>query len=112
MQEQCVTFKIALLLRELGFDEECWASYDINYPFEKELFQFPVRRFTNNHVKAPLWQQAWKFLLNKLKNKYQFISYEIFSDDSGTVRYIDNDDLIDFKNQEDGILKLIELAKK
>lgn len=65
MKEQFVTYEIASKLKELGFDEECCASFDINYPSEQEIFQFPVRRFTNNHIKAPLWQQVIDWLRDK-----------------------------------------------
>jgi hypothetical protein len=60
MKEQFVTYEIALKLKELGFDEECWFYFS---PLTKELMcHSPIdeRNSTYKHkeVSAPLWQQA------------------------------------------------------
>ena len=66
-------------------------------------------------IAAPLWQQAWSFLLKKLDFYYPYLRIEIFSDYSGKLYHpkdVGIDGLeIDFDNKEQLILKLIELIK-
>ena len=60
MKEQFVTYEIALKLKELGFDEECFGLYK-----NKILFRY-YETFTwndfSNSIKAPLWQQVIDWL--------------------------------------------------
>lgn len=125
MKEQFCTYEIALKLKELGLDVECFAFYK-----DGELvmqYHLPnVRKFRTNSrylqlelkypdmpkyfCAAPTWQQAWSFILIKLTSKYKFISYTLYADSSGHVSYSDSD--FSFHIQEQGILKCIELWEK
>lgn len=81
MQEQFVTYEISLKLKELGFDEECLASYytddERNYskngeydvrkklsssidfdPFKNDFDNFYKNSDKDYYVAAPLWQQV------------------------------------------------------
>ena len=80
MENQFVTYEIALKLKELGFDEECIASYYTNikenntakYDVRKKLnASFDYNAFTDEddsgyirnsdkeyYISAPLWQQV------------------------------------------------------
>ena len=80
MEEQFATYEIALELKELGFDEECIASYYTNikenntakYDVRKKLnASFDYNAFTDEddsgyirnsdkeyYISAPLWQQV------------------------------------------------------
>jgi len=66
MQKQFVTYKIALALKELGFNEECFGFFDKDSEFNMfEYFDLERQNSTiqSNYggVKqctAPLWQQA------------------------------------------------------
>ena len=84
MEEQFVTYEIALKLKELGFDEKCIASYYTNikenntakYDVRKKLnASFDYNAFTDEddsgyirnsdkeyYISAPLWQQVQSFL--------------------------------------------------
>ena len=56
-----VPYELALKLKELGFDEECLGSFTINDCSLQidDMYSLP------SIVKAPLWQQAFDFILNK-----------------------------------------------
>ena len=71
MKEQFATYKIALKLRELGFDEACFGWYN-----KEATFIFPANntlhtsnsRITNTDLTAaPLWQQVEQWLFEKYK---------------------------------------------
>lgn len=61
MEKEFVSFKIALALKELGFDEECLGYFDVQskmfYLADKDEFNLH-KNFPSIIVAAPLWQQA------------------------------------------------------
>ncbi len=67
MKEQFVPYDLALKLEELGFDEDCfmeWYQHETGYA---ELFKNST--YLPKHIiPAPLWQQAFDWLLPKLSN--------------------------------------------
>jgi hypothetical protein len=70
MLYEFVPYEIALELKELGFDEECFSFYDTT---DKELHL--INRVYNNQLEgafiAPLYQQAFRWFMNK----HMFFSY-------------------------------------
>ena len=75
MKEQFVTYEIALALKELGFDEDCLAGYNVNENHPLEMFNKPYLTLPRNKtgevltyksntyvLKAPLWQQVIDWL--------------------------------------------------
>ena len=54
MQEQFVTYEIALKLKELGFDEKCLGYYAGDHLILSVRQQY----YPNKVTKAPLWQQV------------------------------------------------------
>ena len=132
MNEQFVTFEIALKLKELGFDEECLAYY---WLMNKDVREFmycgePTRISKDKtHLALPLWQQAvdWlrtKFMItiniadNAFERKYAYAISYLFSnstiDMSGPYlnlgnagKYYDTYE----KAREAAILKALELVK-
>ena len=63
MKEQFVTYEIALALKELGFDEECFGLYK-NEILLRDYETFQRNEFLNC-IKAPLWQQVIDWFDNK-----------------------------------------------
>lgn len=74
MKEQFVTYKIALKLKELGFNKGCFGAYQLTFEEESEPFNtveiIPLKWYDNNNHRldgslictAPLWQQAIDWL--------------------------------------------------
>ena len=139
MEEQFVSYEIALKLKELGFDECCLAVYF------KDKFQL-IKGFNINNVDlhvanemdailAPLWSQVidW-FLINyniwisvdtslikfykddELQSpKFQFIIEDLNNRDADYMFHSADEDLFyfDYKEaREQAILKAIELCKE
>ena len=104
MKDQFVTYEIALALKELGFDEECFGYYKID---EQELIDEKWGQHPNKSswtINAPLWQQVIDFIWEKyhiLINTYQ-ISHE---DIIWQVIYEF------YPTKEQAILKAIELCQ-
>ena len=82
MNKEFVTYEQAVALKELGFDEPCLAFYSP----KKELhpvFQEPSKGpyFNNGNfietLRAPLYQQAFRWFREKHKLVFNFISYNI-----------------------------------
>lgn len=73
MQKQFIPYELALELKELGFDEKCVAYYKSNILKEKGWdytesqskvnYIFGVN---NDAILAPLYQQAFRWLYQKL----------------------------------------------
>lgn len=106
MQEQFVTHEIALMLKELGFNEPCFK--DFGYDYNEDGVPFLS-------CNLPLWQQAIDFVFKKLDFHYPYLRIEIFSDGSG-MWYQSKDDRnykleLCFDNLEQAILKAIEIIK-
>lgn len=65
MKNQFVTYKIALKLKELGFNEKCIATFDEDENFELQNFEQNYDTFPSHIIAAPLWQQVIEWLDNK-----------------------------------------------
>lgn len=65
MLNEFVPYEIALELKDLGFNEECLACYNQSL---NNMFYFFVdsENVSIDELKAPLYQQAFKFLREKL----------------------------------------------
>ena len=89
MKEQFVTYEIALKLKELGFDEECFAIFfrtilnngrTVNYisdDWESPFYKNRTNSESNSIdiVSAPLWQQVVDWFLKK-KHLYIDITFK------------------------------------
>ena len=83
MEKEFVPYEIALALKELGFDEPCFASY------VKESKEFTTRGFADfykeQQIYAPLYQQAFRWFREKygiknyvyevLEERFVFVTY-------------------------------------
>ena len=62
MNKQFVPYSIALALKELGFNEECFGWYYLNNPDYIEYERCKLKDCTDIHIPAPLWQQVLDWL--------------------------------------------------
>ena len=117
MEKEFVPYKLAVKLKELGFDEEClmlWEHTDFwtNLVRPEEFKKVVSERY----CQAPLWQQAFDWCLDKLK---LIESYAIIIDsDSYSLVIMDyyyndiKENLTQSSTKEECIKKLIELCEK
>lgn len=91
MNKEFIPYKQALVLKELGFDEDC-----LGYFSEKDKYLFITKNTTNlpnGFIKAPLYQQAFRWCrekYNMLANVYSNasgFSYEYSDTIGGTHRF-------------------------
>jgi hypothetical protein len=82
MKNEFVIYEQALALKELGFDEPCLAFYSPKeelYPVFQEPSKGPY--FNNGSfietLRAPLYQQAFRWFREKHNLVFNFISYNI-----------------------------------
>lgn len=121
MKEQFCTYEIALKLKELGFNEECLASY-FEWPIpDRGTFELSLR----GTIHAPFWQQAIDWFREKYDlhivvtvNPYSEIDevngYKIY-DGYKNMQCVSNQETQSwshYKAREQAILKCIELCKK
>lgn len=60
MQNQFCSYEIALKLKELGFNQPCFGSFDL---ISTQLYPTRYESEQNDfYLLAPLWQQIWSFL--------------------------------------------------
>lgn len=114
MQREFVPYELAVKLKELGFDEECFGYYvdgelDLKWRFI-DAVQFGYRE----SVLAPLWQQAFDWFTRKglhsyIEGAYPWFRYYINTADD---RYEGFKHLKIEETREACLLKLIELCEK
>lgn len=70
MEKEFVPYELAVKLKELGFDEHCMATIsNIEVIHIKGTRRLPSGAMCTEEVNAPLWQQAFKFILTKVNMK-------------------------------------------
>ena len=67
MKSQFVPYEIALALKELGFDEECFGWFYLNKPSYIEYERCKLKDCSNVHIPSPLWQQVVDWFEQKHK---------------------------------------------
>jgi len=128
MENQFVTYPIALELKELGFDEPCLGLYygislkeEPEFLFEIRSSQYSVKKGYVDGILAPLWQQAidWfrekhnlditpiPIYINRAIGSSEKCGYIIYMN---TLRYEDEYKTYE-ETREQIILKAIELIK-
>lgn len=114
-KKQFVPFELAKELKEMGFDEPCIGYYS----HTEDSFRFLGSEFFNHNISngfqsAPLWQQAFGWLLSEIrKTNKNGVFIEFAEDGSGSVRhYGKDDDIIIFDTLWDGLFKLIKYTKQ
>lgn len=61
MEKEFIPYKQSLALKELGFDEVCLSAF-----FENKIKRCDnIKNSTSDYVSAPLYQQAFRWLLKK-----------------------------------------------
>ena len=65
MTKEFIPYKIALDLKELGFDEPCFGLFDNIEPNEFYQVHSHASMGTGTFIKAPLYQQAFRFFREK-----------------------------------------------
>ena len=110
MRNQFVTFKIALNLKEIGFDEPCLSAFDKRLETKgSRFFKMSVSGTISNDnvdsdtVAAPLWHQAMQWTLKKLSEDSSYeASFTLYANESGIVK-LDKDNQYRFFNFEQAI---------
>lgn len=115
MKKQFVTYDIALKLKELGFDEECFGYFIRKYKefklIEGDLFSNNTYTGAENFlICAPLWQQAIDWL--SLKHNIT-IRPCLFSDQFQLHRLEWSEyDFLVYENREQAVLEGVKSCQK
>jgi hypothetical protein len=111
LENEFVPYIQAVELEELGFDERCFAFYDGDngslVSDQKVTKEVIYKLQLEPCCVAPLYQQAFKFLLDQL----EFVSITYFNDGSGNLKRTGEGVFFDFNNREDCLIELINLVK-
>lgn len=120
MNKQFVTYEIAILLKELGFDEEVLRWYD-HQRKDKTMYVSILKKDMDKHIPAPLWQQAIDWFREKHKLQIHINSSTLRNGEfTDYVGYINGNAMNDRRDEEYDtfekaryavILKAIELIK-
>jgi hypothetical protein len=83
MEKEFVPYEIALKLKELGFNEKCYGYYtknqeyfyfdvdDLSSAYTKNMDNLVVNSVDELECTAPLYQQAFKFVLGIIENNHK-----------------------------------------
>jgi hypothetical protein len=119
MNKEFVSYKQALALKELGFDEECFAFYNGKFLDSTDYnFDDGTSKDIGLCIKAPLKQQVFRWF----REKYELIAsirHNKFPDMSGKQYYFEYEyknsyeRYITYEEAENACIdKLIEIAKQ
>jgi hypothetical protein len=132
MKTEFVPYGIALALKEIGFDEDCISRYCLVTEWEEPTGEVLLQQCDclvsdKNLIKAPLYQQAFRWFREKYNidswvqpftseksNRVLYLpdesySYFIFKDG---VLVVDKVDFLEYEEAElDCLKKLIEIVK-
>lgn len=133
MEEQFIPFELAVKLKELGFKEKCIAKYNneskilyILHPHESfyeftevsEFNDFLSDEVNNTITIVPLWQQAFDWCFNQIKNNsnlsnrnYWLIQKHEFFEVVSNLSHSSEESLM-HGTKEDCLIKLIELCQQ
>lgn len=104
MKKEFVPYYLAVQLKDLGFNEECLGSFTI----EDNSLQIVDMYNLPSVVKAPLWEQAFDWLLWKLKH----ISIDVIYSTAGCELIVEKQKINQHDTKEECLEKLIELCEK
>lgn len=80
MEEQFVTYPIALKMKEMGFIEECFGIYYYDGSFNEYILEHKDTEGYSVCIPAPIWQQAIDWLREKkhLHVKFMIEDSDVF----------------------------------
>ena len=111
MNKEFIPYEQALELKELGFEEICFAWYHKGKLTFNELYNFPDINQNTRNTSAPLYQQAFRWFRDKYV-LHCFIEYE---DGRLYDAIVDFDYIDSYNTYEEAELaclkKLIEIVK-
>ncbi len=114
MNKEFIPYEQALELKELGFDEPCIMTY-LNGELDKELFLFnhSIRSHpTQEFISAPLYQQAFRWLLVLVnKDKHFTNKWTISYNEDYYSLFLGGCNMEVFKAELECLKKLIEIVK-
>jgi hypothetical protein len=107
MDKEFIPYDLALEIKELGFNEECIATYRHDGDFnivEQNGLSWNIKTNLNVHCAAPLYQQAFRWF----REKYKF-TYSIGKTNIAVVHYLGTTQLLqDNATYEDAELATIK----
>jgi hypothetical protein len=117
MEKEFIPYEQALALKELGFDEPCFGCYFHN---NKDVVEYNPDGIPLNHnnrnsrISAPLYQQAFRWLLKKINKDVLFDSnkYSIRFDDVYYSVLLGGVAMFVFVTKENVINELLILIKE
>ena len=122
-----VPYEQALELKELGFNETCFGWFrstlipsnftefflETEFGMNESPSDWVNSNLLDKACSAPLYQQAFSFLLKRISESSVAISITYFDDESGNLKYSGHVvPFYDFDNRNECLSILIEIAKK
>lgn len=121
MKNLFTTYPIAAKLKELGFDEPCLMYYNISNENKlhsnvatSTLYGAVISEeeyIMERQIKAPLWQQAIRWLLKYHSDEYYYLDILQYKHNSYSLKFHNKNhkDILYFDNVETLVNKLLEL---
>jgi hypothetical protein len=116
MKKEFISYEQALELKELGFNEPCFATYDEDIELELQDFEQTYDTFPSHIIAVPLYQQVFRWFREKHKLTHSvrtFFNEEFYYEIYVSFNYeITSDKRNTYEEAELACLnKLIEITK-
>ena len=121
MNDQFVSYELALQLKELGYNEIslfCYDTVNEGNPLSHcphLLLNNQLEGFENEPISAPLWQQAFDWCLNILKQSHALHACFYDGDNDCMIMedfYLDSPKVLIDSTKEECLKKLIEIIEQ
>ena len=110
MTKEFVPYELSLELKQIGFDEPCFGYYNTDPIFKNPPFNLSKPFDHEWCLLAPLYQQAFRWLLDKNKD----LNITFYFDGSGVIDDPTPDNtniMFRFNTLDECLIKLIEIVK-
>lgn len=112
MKDEFVPYEIALAMKELGFDERCYAYYSTHHSVPTFHSYYPSgldneSKWNDDVTIVPLYQQAFDYLMSFLEDEDFLIFYK-----NGNVDIaLKKPEVIECEDKDACLRKLIEIVR-
>jgi len=104
MEKEFVPHELSLRMKQLGFDEPCFGYFDCDRNF---VFVQGKNKYLSCEVSAPLYQQAFRWLIPQIDDEYRVC----FGEEGWYVYNLENNTIYENEKSLEKLIVIVEQSK-